>query len=202
MPSVGLQLVQPIVLAGGRSRRFGRDKLAEPIRDSLLIDRPIRTLREVFGPRVAIVGECAPRVASRADLVIPDPYPGIGPIGGVLAALEYSRGPVFVLAGDLVAIDADTIRQILRSPPVSGAGHSGPHSSSAEPEPLATIASTDRPQPCIGLYQPHAAQHLRRAVARERFGLGSALPPDRVALVKVSPQATHNVNRPADLVDD
>ena len=40
-------------------------------------------------------------VAARADLHLPDRYPGVGPAGGILAALEQSPGDVFVLAGDL-----------------------------------------------------------------------------------------------------
>jgi molybdopterin-guanine dinucleotide biosynthesis protein A len=186
MPPTGLQLVQPIVLSGGRSRRFGRDKLAEPVRDSLLIDRPIRALREVFGSRVAIVGECSSHVASRADLVIPDPYPGIGPIGGVLAGLEYSRGPLFVLAGDLIGIDAEAIGLILETADDS-------------PESLAVFAITDRPQPCIGLYRPQAVEYLRQAIDRERFSLLGALPADRSQTVEISELAARNVNRPADL---
>ena len=61
-----LDLIQPVVLVGGKSRRFGRDKLREPIGESRaewLVDRPIRALREVFGARVAVVGECDADVA-------------------------------------------------------------------------------------------------------------------------------------------
>ncbi len=189
MPPEGLQLIQPAVLTGGRSRRFGRDKLVEPLHDSLLIDHPIRTLREVFGPRVAIVGECAPRVASRADMVIPDPYPGIGPIGGLLAALEFARGPVFILAGDLASINAETIRHILEA-------------SEASPDSLATIAATDRPQPCIGLYHPQAAEFLRRAIAHDRLALRHALPAEHIRQVEVSAETARNINRPEDLASN
>ena len=193
MSSDGLQLIQPAVLAGGRSRRFGRDKLVEPLHDALLIDHPIRTLREVFGPRVGIVGECAPRVASRADMVIPDPYPGIGPIGGLLAALEYARGPVFLLAGDLAAITPETIRRILAVAASPGEEESV--------EPLAFIATTDHPQPCIGLYRPQAAEYLRRALSDERFALRHAIPAAHVRLVEVAAETARNINRPDDLVN-
>ncbi|VAX36403.1 Molybdopterin-guanine dinucleotide biosynthesis protein MobA [hydrothermal vent metagenome] len=198
MSSDGLQLIQPAVLAGGRSRRFGRDKLVEPLHDALLIDHPIRTLREVFGPRVGIVGECAPRVASRADMVIPDPYPGIGPIGGLLAALEYARGPVFLLAGDLAAITPETIRRILAAAAAPGEEEAGEAESV---EPLAIIAATDRPQPCIGLYRPQAAAYLRRALSDERFALRHAIPAAHVRLVEVAAEAARNINRPDDLVN-
>ncbi len=57
-----LATIQPVVLVGGRSTRFGRDKLREPVGCARepLVQRPIRALRAVFGPRVMLVGECHP----------------------------------------------------------------------------------------------------------------------------------------------
>ena len=40
--------ITPIVLVGGKSRRFCRDKLIEPIGDSVLVALPINVLRSVF----------------------------------------------------------------------------------------------------------------------------------------------------------
>src|SRR5262245_5365872 len=84
-----LSTIHPVVLTGGRSTRFGSDKLRARLDDdgTLLIDRPIAALRAVFGPRVALVGDCDPAVAARADLIIRDLHPGRGPIGGILSAL-------------------------------------------------------------------------------------------------------------------
>ncbi len=80
--------IQPIVLVGGSSRRFGRDKLREPLGGGWLVDRPIAALREVFGGHVRLVGACHPEVARRGDGVIPDSHPGTGPVGGIVSALE------------------------------------------------------------------------------------------------------------------
>jgi molybdopterin-guanine dinucleotide biosynthesis protein A len=92
MQSRSLDKIQPVVLVGGKSRRFGRDKLKEVVGAGgvWLVDRPIGALRAVFGARVAVVGECDAGVAARADMVIEDTRPGVGPIGGILSALEAS----------------------------------------------------------------------------------------------------------------
>jgi molybdopterin-guanine dinucleotide biosynthesis protein A len=194
-----LAAIQPVVLVGGRSRRFGRDKLREPVAGAgasgetnaagaWLVDRPIDALRAVFGARVAAVGECDPRVAARFDRLIPDEHPGAGPIGGVISALTYARAPVLVLAGDLVAITAAEVRALVDKWELlskgSGAtagsgpapfGHSGPasrlHARIASPLAiLAIMAVTDRPEPCCALYMPEALPFLRVRLSQGRGG--------------------------------
>ncbi|MBK9189871.1 MAG: molybdenum cofactor guanylyltransferase [Phycisphaerales bacterium] len=182
--------ITPVVLVGGRSRRFGRDKLREVIDDServWLVDRPIAALREVFGPRVHVVGECDAAIAARADASLHDPYQGVGPLGGILAALESTRGGVFVLSGDLVSITPLVIRQVLDA------------SLAAQPHVLAVLASSDRIEPCIGVYTPGARPYLAQSLAAGRRALIDAIPRECLLLVPVDPAVTRNVNRPGDL---
>jgi molybdenum cofactor guanylyltransferase len=138
--------IQPIVLVGGASRRFGRDKLLEPLehgdRDERLVDRAVAALRGVFGARVAAVGRCDPAVAARFDRVIEDRYPGMGPAGGIVSALLQTGGPVFVLAGDLPGITVAAVRavcEVSRSPLAARA--------------LAVLAYSTALEPCVGLYR-------------------------------------------------
>ena len=73
------------VLAGGQSRRVGADKaLAE------LDDRPlIAHAAAALAPHVDIVAICGR--AFGAYLALPDrPAPGLGPLGGLAAALRYA----------------------------------------------------------------------------------------------------------------
>ncbi|MGD9689228.1 MAG: molybdenum cofactor guanylyltransferase [Phycisphaerales bacterium] len=206
--------ITPFVLTGGRSRRFGRDKLAEPIeradpasrgdvspaREPMLVDRPLSILRQVFGPPVRAVGACAPRVASRFEQVIRDSFPDAGPIGGVLSALEACGTDVFVLAGDLPRIDAHTVELIVRAAAgevsATAPGSVGSHGA------LAVLAS-GKPgsfEPCVGVYRAAAAPLLRERITSGRFALREAIPAERCLIVPVSPEALANVNRPEDLV--
>ena len=100
------------VLAGGASRRFGRDKAAEVVGGVTLVDRAARTLAEVFAEVV---------VVSSRDAVsdwpsIPDLRPPCGPLGGIEAALqragERRLEGAFVLACDLPLVTAETVRTI------------------------------------------------------------------------------------------
>jgi molybdopterin-guanine dinucleotide biosynthesis protein A len=179
--------VLPVVLVGGASARFGRDKLLEPMGGGgLLVDRPIRALREATGAAVMLVGACDALVAARADGVIEDPYPGVGPIGGVLASIEYAHGDVVVLAGDLPGIDADSVRLLL----AAAAGN---------PEAWAVVARTDRVQPAIGVYRVACVDSLQAAMASGRRSLGRAVPEERRVEVEIPAGAARNVNRVEDL---
>lgn len=180
--------IQPVVLVGGRSRRFGRDKLRELVDGDMLVDRSIGALRSVFGPRVAIVGECDPDVAARGDRVLEDAHPGAGPIGGVLSALRVVGMDVFVLPGDLLAIDSSAIRALIDARGAAGS------------EICSIIARTDRPEPCIGIYRFGAARWLERAIAGSNHGLLASIP-DRMRLeVQLAPRPEIvNVNHPEDL---
>jgi molybdenum cofactor guanylyltransferase len=182
--------IQPIVLVGGRSRRFGRDKLREHLPDgAYLVDRPIRALRAVFGPHVALVGECHADISSRGDLVIDDGYPGVGPIGGILSALEAGDAGVLVLSGDLPAITAQAVQEILRG-------------AEQFPDAWAVLAtssgagSTLRLEPCIGLYRQRCTPLLRQALAGGHRSLHDLVPREHLATVEIAAAATANINTP------
>jgi molybdopterin-guanine dinucleotide biosynthesis protein A len=179
--------IQPIVLVGGMSRRFGRDKLREPVGDGWLVDRPIAVLRAVFGARVAAVGACDPAVSARADVVIDDIHPAAGPIGGIISALTAFGSDVFVLPGDLPRITPDAVARLF------GAALS-------YPDAWAVLAGSPRPEPCIGVYRRPALEVLLRALGEGRHRLVDALPRDHVVVIEMPRECLVNANRPEDLV--
>lgn len=182
--------IHPVVLTGGRSRRFGRDKLLEPVGEPPrpLVRAPIEALRAVFGPRVRIVGDADPAVALLADGIIPDALPGNGPIGGVVSALEYLGAPIFVLGGDMPAFTPAHIRRILDA-------------AASHPDAWAVLAANSSVlQPCAGIYRPAARSALRARLDSDRRSLHDALPGDRLVTVRISdPRALANINTPDDL---
>ncbi|MCC6971134.1 MAG: molybdenum cofactor guanylyltransferase [Phycisphaerales bacterium] len=180
-----LAAIQPVVLVGGKSSRFGRDKLREPMHDGVLVQRPINALRSVFGPRVMLVGDCDPTLLPLADGIIHDRHPGVGPIGGVISALACANSPVFVAAGDMPNIDAATINALLAA-------------FATNPAALALFAGDPAPHPTLAIYRAESLPILRERLARHQRALHSALPADRVVLVQCDPRALANVNTPGD----
>ena len=87
--------VSGVALAGGMSRRLGRNKAVEEIGGERLIERVINRLSEVTSETVVVVAE-----ESRAQaLELPDGvrtaadiYPGHGSLGGIFTGLSAARG--------------------------------------------------------------------------------------------------------------
>ncbi len=178
--------IAPVVLCGGASRRFGRDKLREVLANGdWLIDRPVAALRGVFGDRVRLVGACHESVALRHGVPLADPYPGVGPVGGIIAALEALGRDVFVLAGDMPMVTAEAVRRVAMAAVV-------------RPNALAVLAKTDRVEPCFGVYRA-GAMELLRAVMVSHGPLHAAVPEEHRALVEVAAMDASNVNTPKDL---
>jgi len=103
-----------IVLAGGRSVRFGRDKLAEPIDGRPLLEHAIAAVA-AYADEVLVVA--APGV----DLTLPDgvilvhdPVAHEGPLVGLLAGLRAARGPVaIVVGGDMPTLVGPVLELLL-----------------------------------------------------------------------------------------
>ena len=173
--------VQPVVLVGGRSRRFGRDKLREPFGGGMLVDRPIGVLREVFGACVALVGDCDAAVAARGDSHLVDRYPGRGPVGGILTALDAFGCAVFVLSGDLAGVTASGVRSVLDV-------------AAGEPDAAAVVGATPGVEPCFGLYRAASAGALRRALEEGRLELWRVIEGERWLTVPLAASEAVNVN--------
>jgi molybdopterin-guanine dinucleotide biosynthesis protein A len=78
------------VLAGGQSSRFGSDKALAELHGRTLIARAVETLEGICD-RVVVVGR-----ASAPAQTIPDwPRPGMGPLGGIAAALRLAQDEDF-----------------------------------------------------------------------------------------------------------
>ena len=108
--------VAAIVLAGGRSSRFGRDKLAEPIAGRPMLDHVIERLRTVTSEIVVVTAAGAmPDIASDVDLVHDD-APFAGPLAGLavgLRAIDPGVERVIVVGGDMPTIVPAVLDRLL-----------------------------------------------------------------------------------------
>jgi molybdopterin-guanine dinucleotide biosynthesis protein A len=106
--------VTGIVLAGGRSTRFGRDKLAEPLGGRPLVRHAIDAIRPMVTDVIVVL---APGVTgpSRADeRVVNDREPFEGPLAGLLVGLEAATEPLaIVVAGDMPGLVPAVLEMLL-----------------------------------------------------------------------------------------
>ena len=79
--------VRGFILAGGASRRFGRDKALVEFDGEPLIARLYRVLQAATGTPVRVIGDVE-KYAHIGVECIADRWPGEGPLGGIITALD------------------------------------------------------------------------------------------------------------------
>jgi molybdopterin-guanine dinucleotide biosynthesis protein A len=93
-----------LILAGGRSRRMGRNKAQLPAGDGTLIDHLARRLAPVVDETLVAGGPESVRLAGARR--IDDRYQGLGPLAGIHAGLLEARfSLVWVVACDLPDVE-------------------------------------------------------------------------------------------------
>jgi molybdopterin-guanine dinucleotide biosynthesis protein A len=151
-----------VVLAGGASRRMGRDKAALAVDGETLAARAARRLLVVC-PRVAIADGGRGLVPGLPCL--PD-APGAGPAAGILgAAREWPGHPLLVLACDLPRVSEALLRELVRLLPVTPVTAGGEAGAAADPDWV--VPRWERGlEPLCALYRPAALAALAAAVER------------------------------------
>jgi molybdopterin-guanine dinucleotide biosynthesis protein A len=151
-----------IVLAGGRSRRFGADKLAVPLGDRTMLDRAVEAVAEVVPQVIVALAPGDDRAIATPTGVslrkVHDAGPGGGPLLGLVAALEAAlEGDVertLLAGGDMPTLRPAVLQTLLDrldDPSVDAAA--------------AIVDGRRRPIPC--------ALRARPALAASRTSLGT-----------------------------
>lgn len=114
--------VAGIVLAGGRATRFGRDKLAFPLRDQPLLHHALLAIAPVVEELVVVTRPhgAPPRLPPPGRLgrplrVVRDPEPYGGPLIALSAGLQATAATtVLFVGGDMPTLQAPVLRAMLR----------------------------------------------------------------------------------------
>ena len=80
-----------VVLAGGKSQRFGQDKSQVKLQNKLLIDYILEEIIDEFREILIIANEQIEYMQSQNISVIKDFKSGVGPLGGVLTAMKWIK---------------------------------------------------------------------------------------------------------------
>jgi molybdopterin-guanine dinucleotide biosynthesis protein A len=179
-----------LVLAGGHSRRMGRDKAAIAIEGRTQLER-------AFGLLEHLVARCFVSVrADQQEDALRARYPRIvdaagieGPIAGIHAAqLAHPDAAWLVLAIDLPLLDAATLQNLIAR---------------RDPARLATAYRSSHdglPEPLCAIYEPASAAAIAAFLATGRNCPRKFLIQSDTLLVdQPNPQSLDNVNTPADL---
>ncbi len=106
--------VTGIVLAGGRSTRFGRDKLAEPLGGRPLVRHAIDAIRPMVTDVIVVLAPGVTGPSPGDEHVVNDSEPFEGPLAGLLVGLEAATEPLaIVVAGDMPTLVPAVLEMLL-----------------------------------------------------------------------------------------
>lgn len=118
-----LPLFDALLLAGGQSRRMGRDKAGIVVRGQPLWRRQLETLRATRPEAVFVSGPPHGPYAGGDCEVIADATSGLGPLAGLSAGFRRTKAPwLLVLAIDLPRITSAFLAGLLRQAALEGRG--------------------------------------------------------------------------------
>ena len=104
-----------VVLAGGRSARFGRDKLVEPIGDRPLLHLAIEAVAAVTSEVIVVAAPDATPDLPVGIRLVHDEAPFEGPLAGSMAGLTAAREPfVLIVGGDMPSLAPAVLGLLLR----------------------------------------------------------------------------------------
>ncbi len=179
-----------LVLAGGRSRRMGRDKALIERDGQSLLERAFRLVDAVTdGARVSVRADQVSDPLRRQFPQVVDRYTDIGPLAGILSALQGEPAADWlVVACDLPNVDRATLEYLLAEAPADA--------------PLTAYRSTvdALPEPLCALYRSGSDALIQTAIAE-----GVVCPRkilirnDAVLLDLPASDALVNLNTPEDL---
>lgn len=110
--SGNIDTITAVIIAGGKSRRFGTDKALYPFEGRPLIEHAAAVLRRIFTHVIISTND----IAKFSYLGLPcfaDTIPGIGPLGGIYTALSTARTHyIFTAACDMPNLNEGLIRDM------------------------------------------------------------------------------------------
>ncbi len=196
------QAVTGVVLAGGQSRRLGRDKAVEPFQGQPLIRRVLDRVAQVAQELVVVVADPARGQAlpleigiesEAAHRVALDRYPGAGSLGGIFSGLWAAQHPwALVVSCAMPFLNPALLR----------------HMVALRPDADAVVPVVDgRPEPTHALYSKACLPHMEARLQAKELKISGFFDQVRVRyleegdILQLDPEllSFFNVNTPEDL---
>jgi molybdopterin-guanine dinucleotide biosynthesis protein A len=192
MSGNGRSEITGVILAGGKSSRMGRNKALLPVGGVPCVQRIAEALRGVCGD-ILIVSDDPTPYAFLSLPVIPDRFPGSGPLAGIHSALSVvATEKALILACDLPHVSAEFLRRLCAM--------------SAGEDALVPLSADGRLQPLCAIYRTTCVATLEEDLKRGRRSVLSYLEGRNVRTVPAEsllggaarPDFLANMNTPDD----
>ena len=176
------------ILAGGLSRRLGRDKRFIEIDGLPLLERARRLLSGFTDSEPFFVGDNLDGFGLEASRILGDAKPGCGPAGGLVSALNASQTDwCLVIAVDLPFLELFDLERIAKE-----------RSGSLD---VITLSLSGDPEPLAALYHTRTREFWSKRLENKEYSLGDGIRSLswKPVIVPRGSRALDNLNTPADL---
>jgi molybdenum cofactor guanylyltransferase len=161
-----------IALAGGKSTRLGRNKLAEIIGGKTVLERVLNTLSLFRGDIIVVASGHLPlpEIPSHYEVkVVNDIYPGMGSLGGIYTGLYNSTTQHnIVVACDMPFLNPELLRYMV---------------SISEGFDLVAYNQNDRPEPLHAIYSRACLAPMKTLIEHNQLRIINILPYIKVRYV-------------------
>ncbi|MEK6527236.1 MAG: molybdenum cofactor guanylyltransferase [Nitrospirota bacterium] len=100
-----------VLLAGGKSRRMGRDKRFLELEGRTLLERALSVLESLFSEVIVVVAEPVLRLSGLRHQVVTDLVPNCATLGGLYTGLSSAaHGRIFAAACDMPFLNQSVIK--------------------------------------------------------------------------------------------
>ena len=146
-----IQGVSGVILAGGQSRRMGRDKRFLDFEGEPLLSRVHSLLQPLFSEVLIVAAKPCPGIDAVGCRVVTDLVPGAGSLGGLFTGLEMATQPrIFAVACDMPFLEAGVIRRF----------------ASYSTADIVVAQVKGRIEPLHAVYSKRCLPHLRTMIAQ------------------------------------
>lgn len=173
------------ILAGGASKRMGRNKALLTLGGATFIEHIAVALLEVL-PRVMIIADNTDQYRFLQLPLHQDVYKNCGPLGGIHAALVHSAtSHTFVISCDTPLVTPAAINSLLTA---------------AQENVITLVSDGERPQPLFAVYPSSACPDMEEAIRSGTRSIFGFIENRAVTVMDFSRYASllRNVNQPED----
>lgn len=183
-----------IVLAGGKSTRFGRDKSQAIFKGYTLLKKAIRIIEPLV--QTILISSNNPQHKSYSYPVVEDCIKNIGPLGGILSSLKESQTERnLILSVDMPMMSSNYLKYLIDK---------------SERNAITIGADTnDQIHPLCGIYKLEIIPYIEANIIKEQYSLYNlinSIPNTRVVEAPVksffyTDQIFKNINTAEDYID-
>ncbi len=179
--------IRGLVLAGGKSSRFGRDKALEFYQGKTFLETAVVLLEEVGLSSVVVTREGADYSFLKCP-ILKDTFEDMGPLGGLYTALSaFPNTHFLVLTCDMPALEPSVLIDLLAQ---------------CESEGITLFSCQSSLQPFPGIYSPALLNSIRQRIVTGKLsmhGLIEETSNKNILLWKGDRTVLLNVNRKEDI---